>query len=413
MTDRSADGCRSCGAILRHTVVDLGVCPLANSYLSSEQLAQSEPRYPLQVFVCDECLLVQLKSVVRPEDIFSEYAYFSSYANSWIEHARAYCEAVTERFGLNGNSHVVEIASNDGYLLQFFLAKGLRVLGIEPAANVAQAAIKKGVPTRVCFFNEDAARDLVAQRALADLIVANNVLAHVPDLKSFVRGLELLLVNRGVVTLEFPHLMRLIQENQFDTIYHEHLSYFSLIALQRVFDGNGLRIFDVEELPTHGGSLRVYACHDNDESKAVQGRVRQVIVAEHEAGLSGLSRYFEFGRQIDETKRKLCECLVRIKQQKKSVAAYGAPAKGNTLLNYCGLGKDLIDYTVDRSPHKQGRFLPGTHIEIYSPERIDETKPDYVLILPWNLKHEIMEQMRHIRQWGGQFIVPIPELEIV
>ena len=404
--------CRSCGATLRHTFVNLGMSPLANSYVKAEHLNKIEPFFPLHVYVCAECFLVQLESIAKPEDIFSDYAYFSSYSDSWLDHARAYTDCVTERFGLNNKSWVVEIASNDGYLLQFFVAKGIPVLGIEPAANVAQAAVQKGIFTVVRFFGEDTARDLLSHGKQADLIIGNNVLAHVPDINGFVRGLKLLLHKTGVITLEFPHLMRLMQENQFDTIYHEHLSYLSLLAIRKLFHRHGLKVFDVDELTTHGGSLRIYAGHEDDSLKVIGKRVEEVLSREEKAGLTNLEHYLAFGEQVKETKRKFLEFLTAAKSEKKSVVGYGAPAKGNTLLNYCGISTDLIDYTVDRSPYKQGHFLPGTHIPIYSPERIRQTMPDYLLILPWNLKDEIMDQMKYIKQWNGCFVVPIPEVRM-
>ena len=397
--------------MLRHTFVDLGMSPVANSYLEADQLNEPEPFYPLRAYVCDECFLVQLESIIRPEDVFTNYAYFSSYSESWIEHARAYSDAVIKRFGLNGESWVVEIASNDGYLLQFFLAKGIPVLGIEPARNVAQAAVQRGIPTLVRFFCDHTARDLARERQ-ADLVIGNNVLAHVPNLNGFVGGLKLLLHKNGVITLEFPHVMRLIQENQFDTIYHEHFSYFSLVALQKLFYRHGLRVFDVDELTTHGGSLRIYVGHQEDNSKPVGERVQELLSREEKAGLNDLEHYLAFGKQVQETKRQFFEFLIAANRERKSVVGYGAPAKGNTLLNYCGVGTDLIAYTVDRNPHKQGRFLPGTHIPIYSPDRIKETMPHYLLILPWNLKEEIMDQMKCIKQWNGRFVVPIPELRV-
>ena len=383
MTSITTASCRSCGANLRDTFVDLGRSPLANSYLKAEQLKEPEPLYPLHAYVCGECFLVQLELLAEPQEIFSDYAYFSSYSDSWIEHARVYADGVSKRFGLNGQSWVVEIASNDGYLLQFLVEKGIAVLGIEPAANVAQAAIKKGIPTLVRFFDADTACKLASDGRRADLIIGNNVLAHVPDLNGFVRGLKILLHEMGVITLEFPHLMRLMEENQFDTIYHEHFSYFSLGTIRQCFERHGLQIFDVDELPTHGGSLRVYAGHESDISKTRSARVDDLLAREQEAGLTNLERYLAFAEQVKETKRKLVNFLITAKQNGKSVIGYGAPAKGNTLLNYCGVGKDLIDYTVDRNiSHKQGHFLPGTRIPIFSPDRIKETMPDFVLILP-------------------------------
>jgi SAM-dependent methyltransferase len=405
--------CRNCGEALRHTFVDLGMSPLANSYLKAAQLGEMEPFYPLHVRLCAACFLVQLEPVAKPEEIFSDYAYFSSYSDSWLEHAKNYTDAVTRRFGLNGRSRVVEIASNDGYLLQYFVEKGIPVLGIEPAKNVAQEAIRRGIPTEVRFFGNHTAYDLTAGGKRADLIIGNNVFAHVPDLNDFVSGLKRLLARQGVITLEFPHLMRLMDENQFDTIYHEHLSYFSLIAVRHLFDRHGLRIFDVDELSTHGGSLRIYACHREDEQKPIGERVTDLLSREKEAGFKEIEHYLVFGEQVKRTKRKLLEFMIAAKEQGKSIVGYGAPAKGNTLLNYCGIRTDLLDYTVDRSPHKQEHFLPGIHIPIHCPEKIKETRPDYVLILPWNLKEEVMGQMQYIRDWGGEFVVPIPEVKVL
>ena len=387
--------------------------PLANSYVKADQLNQMEPFYPLHVRVCDACFLVQLEPAATPEVIFSDYAYFSSYSDSWLAHASAYTDTVTRRFGLNNASRVVEVASNDGYLLQYFAAKGIPVLGIEPAKNVAAAAVQRDIPTLVRFFGEDLARDLAADGKRADLIIGNNVLAHVPELNGFVCGLKILLAPTGVITLEFPHLMRLMEENQFDTIYHEHFSYFSLITIRKLFARHGLAVFDVEELPTHGGSLRIYACHREDTSKPAGKRVGDLLSREKKAGFTKLEHYLSFGEQVAGTKRKLLNFLITAKNAGRSVVGYGAPAKGNTLLNYCGVGTDFVDYTVDRSPHKQGRFLPGTHIPIHHPDRIRETRPDYLLILPWNLREEITEQMSYIREWGGRFVVPIPEVKVL
>jgi 2-polyprenyl-3-methyl-5-hydroxy-6-metoxy-1,4-benzoquinol methylase len=372
-----------------------------------------EPFYPLHAYACETCFLVQLVPVKRAEEIFSNYAYFSSYSDSWVEHARTYTDAVIKRFSLTSQSRVVEVASNDGYLLQFFAAKGIPVLGIEPAKNVAQEAVRRGIPTLVRFFGEEAGRDLTAEGKRADLIIGNNVLAHVPDLNGFVRGLQILLGEHGVITLEFPHLMRLMEENQFDTIYHEHFSYFSLITVRKLFARHGLNIFDVEELPTHGGSLRLYACHQENDNRPVGERVHDLIHREKRAGFTTLEHYLSFGEKVKQTKRKFLEFLVKTKDAGKTIVGYGAPAKGNTLLNYCGVGSDFIDYTVDRSPHKQGHFLPGTHIPIYAPDRVRETRPDYVVILPWNLKDEIMSQMSYIRAWNGRFVVPIPEVTVI
>jgi SAM-dependent methyltransferase len=386
--------------------------PLCESYLNRDRLNQMEPFYPLHVYVCGECFLVQLKAYVSAEDIFSDYAYFSSYSDSWVEHARIYTEQMVQRFGLGPEHHVVELASNDGYLLQHFVAKGIPVLGVEPAANVAEVAVRKGVPTLVKFFGENTARELAAEGRNADLLLGNNVLAQVPDLNDFVKGMKILLKPQGVITVEFPHLMRLMEENQFDTIYHEHFSYFSFTTTVKIFAAHGLTVFDVEELSTHGGSLRVYARHAEDISKPVGERVREMLSREANAGFNALECYASFDEQVKETKRKLLTFLIKAKREGKSIAGYGAPGKGNTLLNYCGIRSDFLDYTVDRSPHKQGKFLPGTHIPICHPDKIKETKPDFVLILPWNLKTEIIEQVAYIRSWGGRFAVPIPEVRV-
>ncbi len=404
--------CRFCGAAVQYTFLDLGMSPLANSYLKPSQLNHVEPFYPLRVHVCARCFLVQLEEFASPDQIFGHYAYFSSYSDSWLRHAKSYTDLVVGRFALNQQSQVVEIASNDGYLLQYFMALGIPVLGIEPASNVANAAVQKGVPTIVTFFGEETARELVAKGVQADLIVGNNVLAHVPRLNDFVKGLKILLKPRGVLTMEFPHLLRLLAESQFDTIYHEHFSYFSLFTVERVCAAHGLAIFDVEELPTHGGSLRIYACHNMDTSQARGPRVPELRAREESAGLTCMETYLAFAEKVKEVKRKLLEFLIAAKRTDKSIVGYGAPAKGNTLLNYCGIRSDFIDYTVDRSPHKQGLFLPGSHLPICHPDKVRATRPDYLLILPWNLKNEIMEEMAHIREWGGQFVVPIPQVRV-
>jgi len=404
--------CRFCRANLEQIFIDLGMSPLANSYLKPEQLDCMEPFFPLQVYVCARCFLVQLEEFSSPDRIFHDYAYFSSYSDTWLEHARSYVEMVEGRFKLNERSQVVEIASNDGYLLQYFVAKHIPVLGIEPATNVAEVALKKDIPTYVKFFGEKTARNLTGEGKQADLLLGNNVLAHVPDLNDFMSGLKILLKPRGVITMEFPHLMRLMAENQFDTIYHEHFSYFSFITVEQIFGKHGLNLFDVEELPTHGGSLRIYACHAEDSSKPIDQRVTSLRDQERRAGFSCLEHYLSFAEKVAETKRQLLAFLIAAKRQGKPTAGYRPPAKGNTLLNYCGVRTDFVDYTVDRNPHKQGHFLPGTRIPIYDPDTIKKTRPDYVLILPWNLKDEIMQQMAFIREWGGQFIVPIPEVTV-
>ena len=404
--------CRFCGAALRQTFVDLGMSPLCETYPAREDLNSGEVYYPLHVYVCERCFLVQLEEYESAEHIFSDYAYFSSYSDSWLKHCETYCDKMTNRFGLHEKSLVVEVASNDGYLLQYFVQRKIPVLGIEPAANVAKVAIEKGVPSMVRFFGTDLAKELSAKGRCADLVLGNNVLAQVPDLNDFVEGLKILLKPRGVLTLEFPHLMRLIEHNEFDTIYHEHFSYFSLLTTARIMEAHGLKLFDVEELSTHGGSLRVYACRAEDNSHEVDPAVQGLIEDERRAGLDSVVGYESFARQVKQTKFALLDLLLTAAQQGKSVAGYGAPGKSATLLHYCGIGKDLIEYTVDRSPYKQGRFLPGSHIPIHHPDRIRETKPDYVVVLPWNLKDEIMEQLQFIREWGGKFIVPIPKATV-
>jgi hypothetical protein len=385
--------------------------PLCESYVPAERLDAMEPFYPLKVRVCERCLLVQLPEYVRPAEIFSDYAYFSSYSTSWLAHARAYTDAIVERLGLTARSRVVEIASNDGYLLQYFVEKGIPALGVEPAANVARAAIERGVPTRVAFFGRQTAAELVAEGGPADLAIGNNVLAQVPDVNDFVAGLRLLLGSSGVATLEFPHLLRLIEENQFDTIYHEHFSYFSFTTAEAIFRRHGLRLYDVEEIPTHGGSLRIYATpEDAGGVRSESPAVRRLRAAEEAKGLTSLEAYASFQPRVEKVKRDLLTALIRARAEGRTVAGYGAPGKGNTLLNYCGIRSDLLAYTVDRNPHKQGMYLPGTHIPVFAPDRIFETRPDRVLILPWNLKTEIMEQLAGIREWGGRFLVPIPEV---
>lgn len=404
--------CRFCGQPLRFTFVDLGMSPLCESFLSPEQLNQGESFYPLHAYVCENCFLVQLEEYVSPENIFTEYAYFSSYADTWLEHCKKYTEMILDRFGLNKDSLVIEVASNDGYLLQYFVQTGIPVLGIEPAKNVAKVAIEKGVPTLTEFFGRELATQLCKEGKQADLIAGNNVLAQVPNINDFVSGLKILLKPAGVITIEFPHLLNLVEENQFDTMYHEHFSYFSFITAEKIFTVHGLTLFDVDELPTHGGSLRIYARHADDESKPVTVRATEMHDREIKAGLATMEYYSAFDENVKETKRKLLSFLIDARREGKTVVGYGAPGKGNTLLNYCGIRTDFLDYTVDRNPYKHGKYTPGTHIPIYKPEKINATKPDYVLILPWNFKDEIMHQMRHIREWGGKFVVPIPELKI-
>jgi 2-polyprenyl-3-methyl-5-hydroxy-6-metoxy-1,4-benzoquinol methylase len=372
-----------------------------------------EPFYPLHVYICENCYLVQLPEFQSPEKIFRDYAYFSSYSETWLNHAKVYAQLMIDRFGFTTKSHVIEIASNDGYLLRYFKEKNIPVLGVEPAHNVAQVATAAGIPTMVKFFSVETAKELVNDGKQADLLVGNNVLAHVPDLNDFVEGMKIVLKPRGVITMEFPHLMRLMEENLFDTIYHEHFSYFSLITVEKVFSAHGLTLFDVEELSTHGGSLRIYACHTEDTSKPIDKRISELRDREKNAGFRNMDHYLSFADRVRETKRNILDFLIRVKREKKSIVGYGAPAKGNTLLNYCGVSTDFIDYTVDRNPHKQGHYLPGSHIPIYSPNKIKDTKPDYLLILPWNLKGEIMGQMFYVRDWGCKFLLLIPDVEVI
>ena len=412
MTRTNQPSCRFCGTRLQHTFVDLGMSPLCESFLPAEHLNQMEPFYPLHVHVCEKCFLVQLEAYVTPEHIFTDYAYFSSYSDSWLAHAKKYTDQIVNRFSIGEKSFVVELASNDGYLLQYFAEEHVPVLGIEPAANVAAVATKKGVPTLVRFFGRETARELLASGKQADLLLGNNVLAQVPDINDFVAGMKILLKPGGVITMEFPHLQRLMEENQFDTIYHEHFSYFSFLTAEKIFAAHGLTLFDVEELTTHGGSLRIFARHAEDSSKPVGPCVTGLRQREESAGYTRLETYSRFADQVKETKRKLLEFLIHAKRGGKKIAGYGAPGKGNTLLNYCAIRTDFLDYTVDRNPYKHGRFLPGTHVPIFPPDRIRETKPDFLLILPWNLKDEIMKQNSFIREWGGKFVVPIPEVHV-
>jgi len=409
----SAPACRFCNTPLVHTLCDLGMSPLCESILAADQVNQMEPFYPLKVWACHQCLLVQLEQYVSAEHIFTEYAYFSAFSTSWLQHARDYVAMITERLGLGPTSHVVELASNDGYLLQYFVERGIPALGIEPAANVAEAARKRGVPTLVKFFGRELGAELAASGKRADLIIGNNVLAQVPDLNSFVGGIAALLAPTGTCTLEFPHLQRLIEGNQFDTIYHEHFGYFSLLAVETIFAAHGLTIFDVEELWTHGGSIRIYARPTADASRPVGPRVLELRAREEALGFRDMATYAAFEDRVRETKRAILELLIAAKRAGKRIAGYGAPGKGNTLLNYCGIRTDFIEFTVDRNPYKHGRFLPGTHIPCYAPDKIDAEKPDYIFILPWNFKDEILKQLAHAREWGAKFIIPIPEPQIV
>src|SRR6266852_8436269 len=405
--------CRFCGTTLRHTFVDLGMSPLCQTHIAPHQLNHMEPFYPLHVWVCHDCFLVQLEEYVSPTEIFTEYAYFSSYSDSWVAHAKRYVDAVSARFGLDRSKKVMEIASNDGYLLQHFVKKGVPVLGIEPAANVAKAAVEKGIPTVVKFFGIEVAKEIVAEHGHADLLLGNNVLAHVPDINDFVGGMKILLAPHGVITIEFPHLARLMSENQFDTIYHEHFSYLSFVTVERIFAHHGITLFDVEEWPTHGGSLRIYGRHGENAALAVTGRVRELRQREIDEGFLTQERYRGFDERVKATKRKLLTFLIDAKQRGKKVVGYGAPGKGNTLLNYCGIRTDFLDFTVDVNPYKHGKFTPGTRIPILAPEKLREARPDYVLILPWNLKDEISAQAAYVREWGGKFVVPIPEVRVV
>jgi len=405
--------CRFCQSELIHSFADLGMSPNANAYVKPDHLSKMEPFYPLHAFVCDKCFLVQLEEFQTAEEIFSDYAYFSSYSESWLKHCKSYVEQMIDQFRFNADHLVMEIASNDGYLLQYFKERGVPVFGVEPAGNVAKVANDKGVTTIAKFFGTETAQELANQGKTADLLLGNNVLAHVPDLNDFVKGMKIVLKSKGIITMEFPHLMRLMEDNQFDTIYHEHFSYFSFMTVEKVFAKHGLTIFDVEQLPTHGGSLRIYGRHTEDNSKPVTDRVTTLKQKESDLKYDKIETYIHFAEQVRETKRKLLDFLIRVKRDNKTIVGYGAPAKGNTLLNYCGVRTDFLDYTVDKSPHKHGSYLPGTHIPIYHPDKIRETKPDYVLILPWNIKAEIMDQMSDVKEWGGKFVVPIPEVTIL
>ena len=412
-TETALPSCRFCAAPLRRTFVDLGMSPLCESYVPAERVNAMEPFYPLHAKICERCLLVQLEEFVAADEIFSEYAYFSSYSDSWVAHARAYVEMAVERFGLGPDSLVVEVASNDGYLLQHVVERGIPALGIEPAANVAVAAREKGIETVVEFFGRDLAAHLVAEGRRADLLAANNVMAHVPDLNDFVGGMEPLLAPQGVVTIEVPHLLRLVEDNQFDTIYHEHFSYFSLLTARKVLSAHGLEVFDVDELKSHGGSLRLYAQRRSSGRRPVGEKVEALLERERSLGFDTLERHRGFSARVEETKWRLLEFLIQCRREGKRVAGYGAPGKGNTLLNYCGIRRDLLDFTVDRNPYKQGQYLPGTHIPIRHPEALEQARPDYILILPWNLKEEIVAQLSYAREWGAGCVVPIPEVEVL
>ncbi len=404
--------CRFCGFGGSESVLDLGTSPPCNDLLSEAALKNPETFYPLHVRRCEECHLVQLPNVVPPEELFSDYRYFSSYSDTWLDHSRRFVEAITKRRNLDKHSKVVELASNDGYLLQYFVERGIPCLGIEPAEKVAEAARAKGVRTESAFFGSTLARELEKREGTADVIIANNVLAHVPELNDFVEGMRILLSNNGTVTVEVPHLLRLLEGNQFDTIYHEHYSYFSLGVLEKLFARHGIPIYDLDELPTHGGSLRLYAAHE-DEGRPVSKSVLDVRKQEQRAQLTSNAPYRRFAERVASTKLELLEFLIGVRKSGGLVAGYGAPGKGNTLLNYCGIGPDLVTFTVDRNPHKQGHYLPGSRIPVFSPDRIGEVRPDVVLILPWNIKDEIVRQMDDVYSWGGKFVTAIPELEVL
>ncbi|RJE48782.1 SAM-dependent methyltransferase [Dehalobacter sp. MCB1] len=404
--------CRFCGEPLVHTFADLGESPLSNAFIKPENLNKKEYFYPLHAYVCDACYLVQLQEFESPQAIFEDYAYFSSFSESWLRHAQTYTEQMIHGFGVNQQMQVVEIACNDGYLLQYFVKHGIPVLGIEPAKNVALEAEKRGIPIITEFFGENLAAYLVEKGVKADLLIGNNVLAHVPDLNDFVKGLKILLNSNGMITLEFPHLLQLINGNQFDTIYHEHFSYFSLLTIQKVFEHVELEVFHVEEIPTHGGSLRVYVKHSEDTFRMKMNSVTELLQKEMDAGLNAIQTYIRFAKDVRKIKQEIMQFFKGIKEQGCTIVGYGAPAKGNTLLNYCEIGIDTIEYTVDLNPYKQGLYLPGTHIPVYSPERIAEKKPDYIVILPWNLKSEIMEQLAYAKNWGAKFVILIPGIEV-
>lgn len=412
MTRTDLSKCRFCGERIERKFADLGMQPICESYIGPDQLAQMHRFYPLSVYFCEKCYLVQLRESATPQEIFGRYAYFSSQSTSWLKHAEIYAQMITEKLKLDNRSQVVEIGSNDGYLLQYFAKKNIPVLGIEPAANVAEVAIKKGIPTIIEFFGLEISKELTNQKEQADLLIGNNVLAQVPDLNGFLEGLRTLLKPLGVITIEFHHLMKLMDRNQFDTICHERFSYFSFLTVERVFLSHGLTIFDVEELPTHSGSLRIYARHSEDSSQPVMPSVNALKATEEAHGLNQLAEYSSFGEKVKRLKRNLLALLVNLKNNGKSIVGYGAHAEGHTLLNYCGVTSDFVDYVVDRNPSKQGKFMAGINLPIFHPDKIRETKPDYVLILPWNIKTEIMNQMSYIGSWGGQFIVPLPELSL-
>lgn len=406
--------CRFCHHELKHTFMDLGMSPLANSYIPISCTEKGQMTYPLHVRVCEHCYLVQLEEFATPSDIFNDYAYFSSFSTSWLKHAKDYACYMMQKYDIGKKSRVIEIASNDGYLLQFFKKQVNSVLGIEPAENVAKVAIEeRGIPTINQFFGFDLAKKLVDEGGKADLLLGNNVLAHVPDINDFVEGMQILLQPDGIITMEFPHLLQLIQKTEFDTIYHEHLSYFSFFTVQNIFKAHGLRLFDVQELPTHGGSLRIFACHTECQRFVENPHIVKMLCKERLAGLADMHAYFNFSDRVREIKYELLSCLIKLKKHQYTVVAYGAAAKGNTLLNYCGIRQEFIDYVVDKNPHKQNTLLPGSRIPVYAPEKIRETRPNYILILPWNLKEEVMKQLEYTKAWGAKFILPIPKVEVI
>jgi SAM-dependent methyltransferase len=405
--------CRFCNELLTNIFVDLGDAPLSNSFLTIKETNTKEVFHPLCAYVCDKCLLVQLPEFESPEYIFREYPYFSSYSTTWLKHAEKFVERIIKKYDFNRKSAIIEIASNDGYLLQYFKKKNIPILGIEPAANVAKVAQQKGIPTLVKFFGANTAKELVKNSKQADCIIANNVLAHVPDLNDFVKGLKILLKQEGIITIEFPHLLQLIKNNQFDTIYHEHFSYFSLIVIEKIFSFHGLTVFNVDELSTHGGSLRVYVKHLENTKMKIEKNVSKILEIEKKLGLSDISSYSKFSKDVEYIKKQMCDFFIKVKKDGKKVVGYGAAAKGNSLFNYCKIENKDVEYVVDKNPHKQGLFLPGSHISIKNPKYIMETKPDYVIILPWNIKEEIMEENAFICKWGGKFVIPIPKVVIV
>ncbi len=405
--------CLNCGNKLRYTFADLGTSPLCNEILKPEQVNDGQMSYPLHTYVCDACFLVQVGKCVSPEKIYEDYSYFSSYSDSWLKHAERYVDFMMDEYKINRESFVVEIASNDGYLLQYFNRKKVPLLGVEPSDTVARAALEKGIPTEMMFFGTDTAAKLKKKYQPADLILGNNVLAHVPQINDFIEGLDIMLDEQGIMTFEFPHLMQLIENNQFDTIYHEHFFYYSLHSVQSLFKKHGFTIFDVQELSTHGGSIRIFVTRESNPKYKVSDNVYQMLRQEKQKGYLNVEFYKSFGEYVRQTKRDILRLVINLKNHGQSIVGYGAPGKGNTLLNYCGIGTDFIDYTVDRSPHKQGHYLPGSLIPILSPDKIKETRPDYIFILPWNLKDEIIKQLHYVSEWGAQFIVPIPQPMII